>query len=204
MISLSPQKMPPKAKKQIDKYIISSTLLGEGSYGQVYKGWLADNKNLEVAIKVMPLDAFNAKSKLYFREIDILSKLKASNLVELYSTFVTSHNVYIVMEYCNEGSLKEVLKQKGGKLLEMDVWKFCLDIIKGFKCLYSKKVIHRDIKPSNILVHDGEAKIADFGFARFLDEFAMEKKEKLSGLGTPIYTAPEILASEQFSSRCDV
>jgi len=44
----------------------------------------------------------------------------------------------------------------------------------GFKCLYEKNIIHRDIKPANILLHDGKAKISDFGFSKILDTTEME------------------------------
>lgn len=68
--------------------------------------------------------------------------------------------------------------------------------------LFDEKVIHRDIKPSNILLHNGMAKIADFGFARVIEsEIDMMV---LSRVGSPIYMAPQILEGKHFTSKCDI
>lgn len=68
--------------------------------------------------------------------------------------------------------------------------------------MYQERVIHRDIKPSNILLHNGVAKIADFGFARVIEtEF---DQMALSRVGSPIYMAPQILEGSHFSSKCDI
>ena len=72
----------------------------------------------------------------------------------------------------------------------------------GYSALLGKKVIHRDIKPANILLRQGCAKLSDFGFSRVVDD--PTKTQKLSCLGTPLYTAPEVLAREEFSNSCDV
>lgn len=67
-------------------------------------------------------------------------------------------------------------------------------LISGYKELLQKKVIHRDIKPANILLKQGVAKLSDFGFSRVVDE--PTKTQKLSCLGTPLYTAPEVLGRQ--------
>jgi len=79
---------------------------------------------------------------------------------------------------------------------------FFKHVINGFQKLHENKVIHRDIKPSNILLHNGVAKIADFGFARIIEtEF---DQMALSRVGSPIYMAPQILEGSHFSSKCDI
>ena len=63
-------------------------------------------------------------------------------------------------------------------------------------------MIHRDIKPANFLIHNGVVKLSDFGFARVVDD--LEEPLFLTFLGSPLYMAPQILAREKFSSKCDV
>ena len=72
----------------------------------------------------------------------------------------------------------------------------------GYNVLLQRKVIHRDIKPANILLKQGVAKLSDFGFSRVVED--PTKTQKLSCLGTPLYTAPEVLARQEFSNSCDV
>lgn len=63
--------------------------------------------------------------------------------------------------------------------------------------------MHRDIKPPNILLHNGHAKIADFGFARFTENLE-EKQFMTEGIGTPLYMAPEVFEKSKYSSKCDI
>ena len=75
-------------------------------------------------------------------------------------------------------------------------------IIEGYKELFQSNIIHRDIKPANILLKQGVAKLSDFGFSRVVDN--PDQSQKLTLLGSPLYTAIEILKGNQFSNKCDV
>ena len=66
-------------------------------------------------------------------------------------------------------------------------------LMAGYKAILEKNIIHRDIKPANILLKQGAAKLSDFGFSRVVDD--PNKTQRLTLLGTPLYTAPEILAN---------
>ncbi|EGR34357.1 protein kinase domain protein [Ichthyophthirius multifiliis] len=108
------------------------------------------------------------------------------------------------LEYCADGDLKSHLEKRGGKLPESEAVQYFRQICEGFKELYKNNIIHRDIKPANILLHKGVAHITDFGFARCLDSTGMNSQLKLTYLGTPLYMSPQILAEENFSSKCDI
>ncbi len=71
------------------------------------------------------------------------------------------------MEYCNEGDLMVYLKEKK-YLTEDEAVEFLVQILNAFKTLVKNKVMHRDFKLANILKHEGNIKIADFGFAKLL------------------------------------
>jgi serine/threonine-protein kinase ULK/ATG1 len=104
------------------------------------------------------------------REIAILQKVKHSNITILYDIARTGNYLYMFLEYCADGDLKEYIAQKEDKRLsELESVIFIKHIIEGFKILYKQKIIHRDIKPANILLHNGIAKITDFGFARVIE-----------------------------------
>lgn len=87
--------------------------------------------------------------------------------MKLFDVSRTNHNLYLFFEYCSEGDLKNYLdKKENRRLSEIEACQIMRHICEGFKTLYSEKIIHRDIKPANILLHQGIAKISDFGFAR--------------------------------------
>ena len=84
------------------------------------------------------------------REINNLQKLNHPNIIRLYDVARTPHNLYMFLEYCADGDLKEYLKTKSHhRLAESEAVIFFKHIVEGFKVLYSNKIIHRDIKPEN-------------------------------------------------------
>ena len=101
----------------------------------------------------------------------------------------TENNVYIIMEYCNGGSLENFIN-KNQNIEEQTIWKILSDICKGYRVLYDLHVIHRDLKPDNILIHNGKYKIADFGLVRKVNHHSIT--QNLSTKGTPLYMAPEL------------
>ena len=121
-------------------------------------------------MKVIPLDKISGDFKfleLLQREIEIMQQINQVNIVRMYGARKTSHNLYMFLEYCKDGDLKQFLK-KQGKLGEDKALDLLIQIIRGFQELYSRNIIHRDIKPANILIQDNTVKITDFGFARRL------------------------------------
>ncbi|CAD8096079.1 unnamed protein product [Paramecium sonneborni] len=190
--------------KLIDGYVVTNKLLGTGAFGSVYRGYKESDPKLIVAVKMLPMTEGTNKNflKNIKREIDILSKIRSQYIVQLFHAARTQKNYYIFLEYCNGGDLKDLIKSKGGSLSEQDAVTYFKQIIYGFKAIYQENVIHRDIKPANILLHNGIAKISDFGFARVVDD--MEGQEKFTLLGTPLYMAPQILELGKFNSKCDI
>lgn len=192
--------------KQVDKFIVTSQLLGKGSFGVVYRGFFKDDHSKIVAVKVTPLEKISADPKfleLLKREIDIMQTIEHGNIVRMYAATRTSRNLYMFLEYCRDGDLKELLKKSGGHLSESEALEYFRQIVNGFKALYAKNIIHRDIKPANILLHEGTAKVTDFGFARVI-EGDMEKSGQFSKVGTPLYMSPQILDDQKFSAKCDI
>ena len=110
---------------------------------------------------------------------NILPIIKADNI---------DGQIYIASEYASDGSLKEWLKNHGGKAPTTETAvKMIQGILSGLEHLHSKGVIHRDLKPENILLQSDTPRIADFGIARLMQATS----NSTQATGTPAYMAPE-------------
>lgn len=184
--------------KIVDNYVLERTI-GKGQYGEVYKGYKKDT-GMDVAIKAV--NRKNLKGKFYElleNEIKVLRSCNNSNIIKLYDIRKTQNNIYLIIEYCNEGDLMQYLKKRG-KLTEEETVEFLVQILNGFKSLVKNNIMHRDFKLANILKHNGIIKIADFGFAKILtdDSFASTM------LGSPLNMAPEILGGKDYNNKADI
>lgn len=191
--------------KKIDKFVVVNKRLGKGAFGTVFRGFCEDDENKLVAAKQIPIKNISNSDKmikLIKREINNLQKLDSKYIVKLYDVSRTPNNLYMFLEYCMDGDLKEYLKKKKGNMLsEPEAIKFFKHIVEGFKELQKHQIIHRDIKPANIMLSGGRAKISDFGFSRQLEE---DSQQYLTLLGSPLYMSAQILEGTKFSSKCDV
>lgn len=115
-------------------------------------------------------------------------------------------NLCLVLEYCVHGSLHHFLKSEhrhGVKINMPLVYRFALDIARGVYYLHRKQsIVQRDLKARNILVDESlNAKVADFGLSRVLDD---GEQNKLTACGTPAWTAPEVVRLEAYTDKVDV
>lgn len=184
--------------KIVDNYVLERTI-GKGQYGEVYKGYKKDT-GMDVAIKAV--NRKNLKGKFYElleNEIKVLRSCNNSNIIKLYDIRKTTNNIYLMIEYCNEGDLMQYLKKRG-KLTEEETIEFLVQILNGFKTLVKNNIMHRDFKLANILKHNGLIKIADFGFAKILSDDAFAS----TMLGSPLNMAPEILGGKDYNNKADI
>jgi len=159
-----------------------------------------------LAVKILSLEKVKtlADQAKITREIKVMVGLKSDYIVQLFDVLQTPSNLYIIMELCGLGNLEIYRKINGGKIAEQGTVKIMKDIFAGFKELQAKNIIHRDIKPANILLgKDGKIKIADFGFARFVDPDNKDP-QYFTRVGTPRYCNPQILNNFPFSDKGDV
>ncbi|XP_059073234.1 putative leucine-rich repeat receptor-like serine/threonine-protein kinase At2g24130 [Cryptomeria japonica] len=182
-------------------------LLGEGSFGSVYKALLYDNTL--AAVKVFDQDPQNSY-KNFVRECRLLSKIRHRNLVKVLSSCSTADFRALVLEYMSKGSLEQQLHkdEKGCSLsLKMRV-NIALDVAHGMAYLHhdcSPPVLHCDLKPSNVLMDETmTAHIADFGISRLLTSPVSESSSTSRLKGTVGYFAPEYGMGRQVSIKGDV
>lgn len=130
----------------------------------------------------------------------MLSKIDCPHIVKFIEILKTANNFYFFYEFCNQGTLEDVIKSKGS-LSESAALTYFGQILDGFKILSSKHIMHRDLKPSNILMNDGIIKLADFGFCKSLES---HRDLAQTMLGSPIYMAPEVLKGEIYTIKADI
>ena len=183
------------------------TFLGSGTFSEVYLGNAIANKQEKVAIKVINTSKCNS----LIGEIYITQSINSQNVVSILDyDFCSEQNLcYIVLEFCNQGSLDSHKAQQNTDLsntpkLKM-LYNFFQQLLRGLRALYDQNVIHRDLKLSNILLKDGVVKIADFGFAKHIGNYSQVNSIKC---GTPSTMAPEIVLENNtyvtFNKKSDI
>ncbi|XP_076232610.1 serine/threonine-protein kinase unc-51-like protein Atg1 isoform X2 [Calliopsis andreniformis] len=188
-------------------------LIGHGAFAVVFRGRHRKKSNFVVAIKSITKKSLAKSQNLLGKEIKILKELTElhhENVVALLDCKESNHNVFLVMEYCNGGDLADYLNAMG-TLSEDTIRVFLKQLAGAMKALHAKGVVHRDLKPQNILLshncgkacpqpHQITLKIADFGFARFLQDGVMAA----TLCGSPMYMAPEVIMSLQYDAKADL
>lgn len=189
-------------------------LIGHGAFAIVFKGRHQVRANETVAIKSIAKKGLPKSQSLLKKEIKILeelTKLKHENVVRLLDCKESAQCYFIVTEYCNGGDLADYL-HRHGTLSEDTIRVFARQICRAMQALQSKGIIHRDLKPQNILLcydncldeiptpNNITLKIADFGFARFLQDGVMAA----TLCGSPQFMAVEILLSKPYDCRADL
>lgn len=199
----------------IGPYTCTRDVIGSGAFALVMKGHCTADPSKPVAIKaIAKKNLCRRNSNLLEKEKKILKELTAlkhNNLVALLHCEESSTHVLLVMEYCNAGDFADYLQLKK-KLCENVIRHFLMQIAQALKVIHSCGIVHRDLKPQNILMStpDDEQcassaenftlKIADFGFARFLQSGVMAG----TLCGSPMYMAPEVLMSLQYDAKADL
>ncbi|KAL9232482.1 hypothetical protein vseg_007591 [Gypsophila vaccaria] len=184
----------------------SSNKIGEGGFGPVYKGVLAEGK-------VIAVKQLSAKSKQgnreFLNEIGMISALQHPNLVKLHGCCIEGKELMLVYEYMENNSLARVLFGQKDQKLPLD-WrtrkKICLGIAKGLAYLHEESrlnIVHRDIKATNVLLDkDLNAKISDFGLARLDEDENTHISTRIAG--TIGYMAPEYAMRGYLTNKADV
>lgn len=201
--------------EKVDNYeIYKNKELGRGSFSIVYLGKYTgpDNNiiknNKEVAIKKIKMkNIFNHHSlkakEILNEELNIMEFIKFNphpNIVKCFDIIRNPDSVYIILEYCDSGDLRTILKKP---ILEKYTQFYFCQLANGLKYLDNHGIIHRDIKPKNILLtkNKKKLKIADFGFAKKINtNYNLHD----TICGSPLYMAPEIVDKKAYNNQTDL
>ena len=175
-------------------------LVGQGNYGRVYKA-IHKKTGKIYAAKIAYIEKANEVDS-FKKEIHILSQCNNQYIVHYYGSYIKGHQIWIILEFCDGGSLYELIKILPRNLNEQEIASLIHMILKGLIFLHENKKIHRDIKSENILLtHEGIAKLADFGVStQLMHSFS----KKITKIGTPFYMSPEVIMQNKYDYKCDI
>ena len=177
--------------------------IGKGNFGVVYLTKKKNYSNL-LSTKVIDMSKMDQVMLNYLQfEIDIMIELSSHpNIITIFDVIKSQTHCYVVMEYCNGGSLEDCLERYGKPFPIVIIQHFMRQIVSGVRFMHSRKIMHRDIKLENILVNfkteedknklnllSSEVKIIDFGLSKKLG--TNEVAHTL--VGSPINMDPFIL-----------
>lgn len=191
-----------RGQKINDRYQIIRTI-GEGGMANVY---LAHDLILDrdVAVKILRGDLSDDEKfvRRFQREAIAASSLSHPNIVEMYDVGEDDGKYYIVMEYVEGKTLKNLIKKRGGLTLP-EVIDIMTQLTSAISCAHDSNIIHRDIKPQNVLIkEDGLVKITDFGIAMALN--SNELTQTNSVMGSVHYLPPEQANGKGATVKSDI
>ncbi|KAF5382491.1 hypothetical protein D9615_003043 [Tricholomella constricta] len=187
------------SSKSLNDYQLGDSL-GKGAFGQVYRAlnWATGET---VAVKEIQLSNIpKAELGEIMSEIDLLKNLNHENIVKYKGFVKTREYLYIILEFCENGSLHNISK-RFGKFPENLVAVYISQVLEGLVYLHDQGVIHRDIKGANILTNkDGTVKLADFGVASNTTTGVRDD----AVVGSPYWMAPEVIEQSGATTASDI
>lgn len=176
--------------------------IASGGMADIYLGEDIELKR-KVAVKVLSANYAGDRNFVarFKSEAQVLTKLNHPNVVDIYDWGKFNSSYYIVMEYIEGISLKELIEKKGS--LDPDIAaKYAIQICNALGVAHDNNLIHRDIKPQNILISSGNnIKVTDFGIAKSLNT---DITKTLNIVGTAHYISPEQARGDVLDNRTDI
>ena len=188
-----------KTSSQLSRYRILG-LVGQGQFGQVFCAMHRKTGKL-FALKNLEHERFPTHQ--FLRELRFLLSLQHSNIVSCHAIEHTRTGRYLVMDYCEGGTLRSLMVEDVALPLTQGI-QIVADVLRGLACAHKQGIVHCDVKPENILLtlraKGWLAKISDFGIARLNKEVY---SQSTGNTGSPAYMAPERFYS-QYSAASDI
>ncbi|MCH7876484.1 MAG: serine/threonine-protein kinase [Gemmatimonadetes bacterium] len=187
-----------------DRYRIERHL-GQGGMATVYLA-LDVKHDRKVALKVLrPELAAVIGGERFLNEIKVTANLQHPNILALYDSGEADTFLYYVMPFVEGDTLRDKLEREK-QLAVDDAIEITKSVASALDYAHRHDVIHRDIKPENILIHDGQALVADFGIALAVSQAGGNRLTETGlSLGTPHYMSPEqAMGDRELDARSDV
>ena len=177
-------------------------LIGEGTFGRVYRG---RDARLERPVAVKVIKPWWAEDPVWLerfaREARTLARVNHEGIVQIYDVGQTADSPYYVAELMEGGSLADRLRE--GPMRPAEAVAVAQQLSRALGQAHSQHVIHRDVKPANILLGANDrVKVGDFGLARLAD--ASSHGRAATAIGTPRYMSPEQARGAATGAASDV
>ncbi len=188
----------------VDRYLIESEL-GEGGMATVYLAHDVKHDR-KVALKVLrPELAAVIGAERFLQEIKVTANLQHPHILPLHDSGAADSFLYYVMPFVDGETLRDKLNREKQLAIDEAV-KICDSVSAALDYAHRQNVIHRDIKPENILLHDGQALVADFGIALAVSQAGTNRiTETGLSIGTPHYMSPEqAMGDRELDARSDI
>lgn len=171
--------------------------IGSGGFASVYKCKNTRyNETFCVKVIELPEDAKKSLSVSFDSEFQTLVKIIHPNIISIFDHFQSDHCLYLILEYCPNGSIADLIAKNGGPIELPQLIDLFRQILQAISYIHSIGIAHRDIKPQNILLDmRNRPKLADFGLAEF---YQANQKEKGRFAGSLAYMAPELVLKKEF------
>ena len=178
--------------------------IGRGGFGSVYKLLHIPSNKLMAGKSVNPESLSKSARESLIKEIEILKTVTTPFTIQYYGNIIYDNSPMILMEYCEKGSLRDIIDYHNLTLTEDQISFVLYDLLQAILILHKKyKILHRDIKSGNLLLTStGNVKVTDFGVSRQFDE--KKGENTISKIGTPYWMAPEVCAGQSYSYPADV
>ncbi|CAI9727205.1 focal adhesion kinase 1-like isoform X3 [Octopus vulgaris] len=180
-------------------------ILGEGQFGDVYRGLFydKDKKEIPVAVKTCKEDDENLMTEKFLEEAYIMQQFDHPHIIKLIGICSVSRPVWIIMELAKHGEMRAYLQNNKQRLDQVTLIKYAYQLSTALSYLESKKFVHRDIAARNVLVSASDCvKLGDFGLSRWVEEQSYYKASKGK---LPIkWMAPESINFRRFTTASDV
>lgn len=177
--------------------------IGQGGMSLVYRA-VDVRTGHSVAVKILKSEYNSDKEFLerFQREAQAASLMSHHNLVNLLDVGVEGEYRYLVLEYVNGNTLKDIIRQRGQLSCQTTI-QVTIRILSALQHAHDNGIIHRDIKPQNVLIHaDGHVKVADFGIARMTGGATIGKGDTV--VGSVHYSSPEQATGSVVEATSDI